>query len=152
RVESSMFSTSPAPNMGVGIRKMMLLFCWACLKFGCCRLQRRAPALPETVKNASTPPFGALLFGTPWEFAKKGKRATSVGPWAVMNEGMVLVEPDAIPCVMAWNCGLFGGLLPPTAGCAWHPEQLLKLKRGPSPLFAPPDTTSSSWKRPRPLS
>jgi hypothetical protein len=31
------------------------------------------------------------------------------------------------------TCGLFAGLVPPTAGCAWQLEQLFMLKRGPRP-------------------
>src|SRR5271168_4005057 len=69
-----------------------------------------------------------------------------------MKDGRVLVAPEAMPALIAWNSGLFGGPLPPTDGCAWHPEQLLRLNRGPRPLFAPPETTSCSWNRPRPLS
>src|ERR1700722_8077361 len=60
RVESSKFSIRPAPKVGVGTRKMMLLSCPAMLKLGGGRLQVPASERPEAVNKFSTPPFGAL--------------------------------------------------------------------------------------------
>ena len=39
--------------------------------------------------------------------------------------------------------GFMAGLVPPGAGCEWQERQALELKRGPSPLLAPPVTTSN---------
>src|SRR5580704_6831635 len=153
RVESSMFSIRPAPRTGVGIRKMTLFVACAWAKLGCGSLQLPASDLPETVKRSSTPPFGALVFGLPNWSKKNGKRASRVGPLAVMNDGMALVEPLTMPLPITWNWGLFAGPVPPTAGCEWHPEHWLRLIRGPKPLLfvALPDTDSTSWKRTKPF-
>src|SRR5262245_58555190 len=129
-----MFSTRPAPNTGVGMRKMMLLVACASAKLGWEMLQLPASARPETVYRCSTPPFGALVLSVPLEFKESGKRASRVGPVAVMNEGMVLVAPLTMPAEITVASGLVAGLVPPMVGCEWQPEQELKLKRGPSPL------------------
>src|SRR5271168_1953128 len=121
-VESSMFSIRPAPNTGVGMRKIILFAESAVAKLGCCKLQLPASERPETVNRSSTPPLGALVFTLPLALKKKGKRASRMGPVAVRKVGMVLVEPLAIPVEMAVNSRLFAGLEPPTAGCEWHPE------------------------------
>jgi hypothetical protein len=65
-----------------------------------------------------------------------------------MKDGIVL--PGATPLLVNWNWGLVAAPVPPKVGCAWHELQLLELKRGPRPLLAPPETTSTSWKRVRP--
>src|ERR1700685_1075579 len=44
------------------------------------------------------------------------------------------------------------GLLPPTAGCAWHAEHWLRLKRGPRPTGPVPETFSTCSNRVWPLS
>jgi len=41
---SGICSIRPAPNTGVGIRKMTLLFCSSWLKFGCASVQPFAPS------------------------------------------------------------------------------------------------------------
>src|SRR5580704_4492623 len=58
RVESSKFSINPAPKVGVGILKMMLLYCPAVLKLGCGKLQLPVSERPVTVNRSSTPPLG----------------------------------------------------------------------------------------------
>src|SRR6267378_1906534 len=68
---------------------------WA--KLGCCRLQLPASERPDTVNKSSTPPLGAFGLGFPLASKKKGKRASRVGPLAVMNDGIVLVEPLTNP-------------------------------------------------------
>src|SRR5580704_9447769 len=52
-----------------------------------------------------------------------------------MNAGTVLVAPYNVATAI---CGLTAGLLPPREGCAWHPAQLLRLKRGPRPASGAP--------------
>src|ERR1700678_716722 len=125
RVESSMFSTKPAPKVGVGIRKITSFSCWAVAKLGCERLQLPASERPETVNRSSTPPFGELVFTLPLALKKNGKRASRVGPVAVMNDGSVLKLPLAMPLVITWLSGLGPmsgymlalGLEPPIVGC-----------------------------------
>src|SRR6267143_4854937 len=97
KVESSTFSINPVPKVGVGIRKMRLLVACAWAKLGCCRLQLPASERPDTVNKSSTPPLGAFGLGFPLASKKKGKRASRVGPLAVMNDGIVLVEPLTNP-------------------------------------------------------
>src|SRR5579875_370664 len=83
-----------------------------------------------------------------------GKRASLTGPAAVIKEGMVLLLVT-IPSLITWLSGLAPmkgywfafGLLPPTAGCEWHAEHWLRLKRGPRPLLVPPETTSTCSNR-----
>jgi hypothetical protein len=64
---------------------------------------------------------------------------------------MEFAELLAIPLAIAENSGLVAGLEPPMLGCEWQPEHWLKLNRGPKPLLAPPETTSTSWNRARPF-
>src|SRR5579859_1987895 len=160
RVESSRFSSSPVPNSGVGMRKVRLLAAAAAAKLGCCRLQPVPPSgRPLTVNSASTPPFGLAVFTVPFALKKNGKRASRVGPVAVMKDGVVFVVLQAMAftpssaCVCATplaqfpttlNSGLLAGPVPPIAGCEWHPEHWLKLNRGPRPLAGPPFTDSTS--------
>ena len=98
-----MFSIRPAPKVGVGMRQMMLLVCCAKAKLGCCRLQLPASDRPETVNRSSTPPLGALGLGFPLASKNKGKRASRVGPLAVMKDGIVLVLPLTMPLAITWN-------------------------------------------------
>src|SRR5882672_11744376 len=133
RVESSMFSTSPAPNSGVGMRKIRLLAAWAAAKLRCGMLQLPASARPETVYRSSTPPLGAPVLTVPFELKKNGKRASRVGPVAVMKEGIELVAPLTMPALITVASGLFAAPEPPNVGCEWQPAHWLKLKRGPNP-------------------
>src|ERR1700691_4916806 len=103
RVESSRSSIRPAPKVGVGIRKMMLLYCPAVLKLGCGRLQLPASGRPVTVNRSSTPPLGAFMLGVPFELKKNGNRTSRVGPLAVIKDGVVL--PGATPSLANRNCG-----------------------------------------------
>src|SRR5262249_12836584 len=108
----------PAPNTGVGMRKMRLLAAAAAAKLGCWRLQLPASARPETVKIVSTPPFGELVLALPSILKKNGKRASRTGPVAVMNEGRVLVVRLPKPLVNTAASGLLAGLVPPIVGWA----------------------------------
>src|ERR1051326_870125 len=114
RVESSRFSISPAPNVGVGIRTIKLLYWPAVLKLGCGRLQDPASDRPVTVKRFSTPPFGALKFGVPLPLKKKGNLASTVGPFALRKYGTVSAGAVGLPANA--NSGLTGALDPPRAG------------------------------------
>src|SRR5580658_914115 len=122
RVESSRFSIKPAPKVGVGMRKMMLLADCASAKLGCGRLvallQVPASERPVTVNRSSTPPLGSFVLTEPLALKKNGNRASRVGPLAVMKVGMVL--PGATPLLVKRNWGLTAAPVPPTAGCAWH--------------------------------
>src|ERR1700733_4572506 len=93
RVESSRFSIRPAPKVGVGIRKMTLFSATAVAKLGCgsavLLLHVPASERPVTVYRSSTPPFGSLVFTVPLVLKKNGKRASRVGPLAVMKDGTV---------------------------------------------------------------
>src|SRR5579863_1623938 len=96
-VDSSRFSIRPAPNTGVGMRKIRLLSAAAVAKLGWVRLQFCPPSgRAETVKRVSTPPFGAFWLTVPLALKKNGKRASRVGPPAVMKAGVVLVVLQAI--------------------------------------------------------
>src|SRR5260221_8420254 len=126
-----MFDIKPAPNTGVGIRKIRLLAAAAAAKPGCCRLQPAASARPLTVNMVSTPPFGLLRLAVPLALKKNGNRASRTGPVAVMNDGMVFVGPLTTPLAITWLWGLaptFGktlalGLVPPGAGCERSEER-----------------------------
>src|SRR5689334_9590932 len=111
-----MFSTSPAPNTGVGIRNIRLLAACAVAKLGCCRLQAPASARPETVYRSSTPPLGAEVLAVPLALKKNGNRASRVGPFAVMKAGMELVLALTMPALMTAASGLLAGLEPPNVG------------------------------------
>src|SRR5580704_16282980 len=101
RVESSRFSIRPAPKVGVGMRKMTLLAATAAAKLGCCSLHVPASERPVTVYRSSTPPLGALVLTLPLELKKNGKRASRVGPLAVMKDGVV--SRGATPLLTNWN-------------------------------------------------
>src|SRR5216683_1558033 len=135
----------PEPNSGVGMRKIRLLAADAAAKPGCCRLQPAASARPLTVNMVSTPPFGLLTLAVPLALKKNGKRASRTGPVAVMKDGMVLVEPLTTPLAITWLWGLAPtlgktlalGLVPPGAGCEWHPPHPSRLNLGPRPRLSP---------------
>src|SRR5579864_6226986 len=115
RVESSRFSISPAPKVGVGMRKMMLFAAWAAAKLGWGRLQLPASERPETVNRSSTPPLGLLVLAEPLLLKKNGNRASRVGPVAVMKYGVASLGATALPAKA--NCGFIAGPDPPIAGC-----------------------------------
>src|SRR6516162_7022516 len=114
KLESSRFSIKPRPKVGVGMRKMTLFVATACAKGGCATEQEPASERPVIVKRSSTPPLGALVLTLPFELKKKGKRASRVGPLAVMKLGMVLL--GAVPSATNWNWGFAVGPDPPGAG------------------------------------
>src|SRR5580698_4712871 len=114
-VTSGIASMSPRPKVGVGIRMEILLmlekFSWLMLQP--CGASER----PAITKRPCTPPSGV-----PSEFLMK--RASRTGPSAWTNEGIWFLE------LANATCGLVCGLLPPTAGWAWHEPHELELKRG----------------------
>ena len=93
----------------------MLFAASAAAKLGCVRLQLPASERPVTVNRSSTPPLGALVLAVPLELKKNGKRASRVGPFAVMKYGVVLSGATGLPANSNW--GFTAGPLPPIAGC-----------------------------------
>ena len=134
-VLSGICSISPAPKVGVGIRKMTLSAASWPSKSSCEMGQPLASAVPSfrplTTNSAWTPPsrvpLGLCL-----------NRASRTGPSRVMNDGTTLRAPKA---VATSTCGFTAGLVPPMAGWEWQPTQLSRLKRGPSPS----SSGSASW-------
>src|SRR6185436_17760974 len=120
---SGISSISPAPNTGVGMRKIAFLFDTAVAKSGWLMLQPGASSRPVIVYRSCTPPSGL-----PSAFLMK--RTSRTGPVAVMNGGTLF---------LAWSfpakatCGFTGGLDPPIAGCEWQPPQPSRFMVGPNP-------------------
>jgi len=77
------------------------------------------------------------------------KRASRIGPAAVMNQGTVFFAPFRVATAIS---GLEAGLVPPGPGCKWQPRHWFELKRGPRPLWSAPVTVLISAKRVRPSS
>ena len=96
-----------------------------------------ASVRPVMTKRSCTPP--SLV---PSGF--RLKRASRTGPFGVMNQGTTFFAPLS---VATWIKGFCAGLDPPGAGCEWQDRHWFELKRGPSPLFLPPATTSISANR-----
>ena len=67
------------------------------------------------------------------------KRASRIGPLAVMNDGTTFFAPIKVATA---TCGFVAGLVPPILGWEWHPEQLSRLNLGPRPS----GPASTSWK------
>src|SRR6516165_7413762 len=157
--ESGRASISPLPNTGVGMRKIMFRFpprpvtgLPAGKKSGCAMLQPTASLRPVMTNRSCTSPSllpsGLFL-----------NRASRTGPFCAMNQGIMFFAPLSVDTAIR---GFIAGLVPPGPGCEWQERQALELKRGPSPLLAPPVTTSivanllrpslknccSSWVRP----
>src|SRR5216684_2589773 len=135
-----MLSIKPAPNKGVGIRKLRFA---VLLKSGCSTAQSKASVRPLTVKRGSTTPASAdptLVFG----------RTARTGPSGFRKPGIALRAPWALAIL---NCGFCLGLDPPGAGQAWQPPQLVPLKRGPrsTPGSRSPAMECTSWKAERML-
>src|SRR5260370_10583264 len=103
RVESSRFSIRPAPKTGVGMRKMRLLAFAAATKLGCGRLQPVASERPLTVNRSSTPPLGLLVLAVPLLLKKNGKRASRVGPFCVIKNGLVSLGATLLPAHANWG-------------------------------------------------
>src|SRR4051794_32328281 len=110
RTLSGIASIRPAPKFGVGMRKTMLE---RLEKSGCSTLHPPESDRPRTVNNACTPPSGEPS-------GLRRKRASRIGPSLERNHGMVLVARIAVAIAI---CGFSLGLVPPTAGNAWHPAQ-----------------------------
>ena len=144
---SGMASISPAPNIGVGIRKMILGFPpWPLSGFPAGRksgweiLHPGASVRPEMTKRLCTSPSLEPL-------GFRLKRASRMGPFGAMNQGTSFLAPLSVATAIK---GLFAGLDPPGAGCEWQDRHWFELKRGPSPLLLPPATTSISANRVNP--
>src|SRR5260370_21532968 len=104
---------------------LMPLNCLA--KSGCERLQVPESGRPVIVNKEWTPPSG-------FPFSSWMNRTSRTGPSAVMKLGAVFVP--ALYFLRKLICGLpilFGGLVPPAAGYAWHPTQLSRFMVGPNP-------------------
>src|ERR1700688_355904 len=130
--ESGIDSISPAPNKGVGIRKIMFGFPPCPVtgfpggrKFGCAMLQPGASARPVITKRLCTSP-------SPVPSGLFLNRASRTGPFCVMNHGTLFFAPLKVATAINGFCA---GLDPPSSGCAWQEMHWLELKRGPSPLF-----------------
>src|SRR5271163_234526 len=143
-VESGIASMRPAPKRGVGIRKMTFEFPpWPLSGFpggpksGWAILHPGASVRPVMTKRACTfPSFVPLGFFL--------NRTSRTGPLAVINQGTMFFAPLSVAIAIK---GFWAGLVPPGAGCAWQERHWTELKRGPSPLFLPPETTSTSANR-----
>jgi len=132
---------SPAPKRGVGMRKIIFEFpprpvrgFPAGRKSGWAMLQPGASVRPVTTKRLCTSPSLTPL-------ALRLNRASRTGPFCVMNHGTVFFAPFKVATAIKGFCA---GLDPPAAGCEWQERHWLELKRGPSPLFEPLVTTSTS--------
>src|SRR6267154_6284253 len=120
---SGICSIRPAPNTGVGMRKITLRRASSFPKSGCASAQPGASARPAIVNRSWTPPsFVPSAFFT--------NLASRTGPFSVTNEGTLLVAPFAAANA---TCGFSAGLVPPTAGCKWQPAQLSRFIAGPRP-------------------
>src|SRR5216684_7122443 len=120
---SGICSIKPAPNTGVGIRKITLRRASSFSKSGCASTHPGASARPAIVKRSWTPPSGV-----PSAFFTN--LASRTGPFGVINDGTVLVAPFTVANA-TW--GFTAGLVPPTAGCKWQPPQLPRFIVGPRP-------------------
>ena len=86
--ESGICSIRPAPNTGVGMRKITLWLATCVAKSGCASVQPVAPTRPVIVKSAWTPPSGVPS-------GLRTKRASRTGPFAERKDGMMSVPPSA---------------------------------------------------------
>src|SRR5207245_2742090 len=109
------FSMSPAPKTGVGILKMMFRLRTWVSKSSCLMLQPGASLCPAITNRAWTPPSREPS-GLNW------KRASRIGPLAVMNDGKPLPTNPRSEVILATS-GFTAGLVPPVAGWACqHPD------------------------------
>ena len=100
---SGICSISPAPNTGVGMRKITLLRASSASNDGCAIWQRSAPFMPAMVNRSCTPPSDS-------------NRASRTGPFAVMKEGNLFFI--VLRLFKNETCGFLAGLDPPDAGFA----------------------------------
>src|SRR5216684_7313826 len=131
---SGICSIKPAPNTGVGIRKITLPSASCASKSGCSSAHPGASARPAIVNRAWTPPSRV-----PSGFLTN--LASRTGPSAWRNGGTRLVAPFAFANA-TW--GLANGLVPPVAGCAWQPEQASRFIVGPRPSPVPSASSNSA--------
>src|SRR5206468_2921933 len=80
---SGMLSINPAPNVGVGIRKLRLA---ASLKSGWLKTHFLASDRPVIVNNGATSPS---RIKPPWDF----RRTARIGPSSFRNSGMEFRDP-----------------------------------------------------------
>src|SRR4051812_36026884 len=97
-------------------------------------LQPGASERPVITNRPCTPPSGDPS-------RLRTKRASRIGPLAVMNDGTTFFAPIKVATA---TCGFVAGLVPPIVGWEWHPEQLSRLNVGPRPSAA----ASTPWKPP----
>src|SRR5438034_7916951 len=131
---SGICSIRPAPNTGVGIRKITLRCAISFSKSGCTSMHPGASERPVMVNRSWTPPSGV-----PSGFLTN--LASRTGPFAVMNDRTELAAPFRVANA-TW--GFTGGLVPPTAGCKWQPAQLPRFIVGPRPSATSSSSTNSS--------
>src|SRR6516164_9825933 len=96
-------------------------------------LQPGASARPVITKRSCTLPSAVSSL-----FLNRDSR---IGPFGAMNHGTEFFAPFK---TATSGRGFFAGLVPPMLGCEWQEKHWLELKRGPSPLFEPLVTTSTS--------
>lgn len=101
---------SPAPKVGVGMRKITLPAVYCASKFGCVIRQPRASPVPSLrpliTYSACTPPSGVPS-------GLRLNRTSRTGPSSARNDGTVLRAPCAVAAAI---CGLTAGLEPPMDG------------------------------------
>ena len=136
-VWSSIASIKPAPNTGLGIRKITLPRSSSLSKFGWARLHPSAPSRPVIVNRLVTPPSGV-----PSGFLTN--LASRTGPFSLMKEGTASVPPNLL-AKSTW--GFTAGLVPPIAGCAWQPPQPSRFILGPKPSGTSSSSSKSSCPR-----
>src|SRR5262245_44729336 len=116
---SGICSTSPSPNVGVGVRKITLLLATWIAKFSCEIEQPGASLRPAVTNSAWTPPSRVLS-------GLNLNRASRMGPSGLMKEGTTLLAPRNV-ATATWGFGAGvqpgprlrkgAGDVPPVAGC-----------------------------------
>jgi hypothetical protein len=69
-----------------------------------------------------------------WTPPSDWNRISRTGPLPLMRPRLVRAATCAIGATLPFTCGLEAAMDPPLAGWPWHPAQLLRLKRGTSPV------------------
>jgi len=94
---SGVFSTSPNPNRGVGMRNTTLFSAICRAKSGCFNTHPFASLRPAIVYKPCTSPSSAPSADRSADpSALRTNLATRTGPLAVMNEGTELVAPSSV--------------------------------------------------------
>ena len=118
---SGICSIRPAPNTGVGMRKITLRRASSAPKSGCASTHPGASDRPAMVNRSCTPPSGV-----PSAFFTN--RASRTGPFRVMNDGTLLVAPF---CGGERDLRIHRGTGSADRGCRWQPPQLSEVHRRP---------------------